>query len=35
VQRLRRKLDSPGAVPLLHTRRGEGYVLGVEPGVRV
>jgi DNA-binding response OmpR family regulator len=27
VQRLRRKLEPPGAPRLLHTRRGEGYVL--------
>lgn len=29
MQRLRRKIDHPGEVKLLHTRRGEGYVLGV------
>ncbi|HEY0701932.1 MAG TPA: response regulator transcription factor [Candidatus Acidoferrales bacterium] len=28
VNRLRKKIDSPGADPLLHTRRGAGYVLG-------
>lgn len=28
VQRLRRKLDSPGAPSLIRTRRGEGYQLG-------
>lgn len=28
---LRRKLDRPGAPPLIRTRRGQGYVLG-EPG---
>jgi two-component system copper resistance phosphate regulon response regulator CusR len=27
IQRLRRKLEQPGAPRLLHTRRGEGYVL--------
>jgi DNA-binding response OmpR family regulator len=25
---LRRKIDSPGLAPLVHTRRGEGYFLG-------
>jgi two-component system copper resistance phosphate regulon response regulator CusR len=30
VQRLRRKLEAPGGAPLLHTRRGEGYVLSLE-----
>ena len=29
IQRLRRKLDLPGDTKLLHTRRGEGYLLGV------
>lgn len=28
VNRLRKKIDVPGAVPLLHTRRGAGYFLG-------
>ena len=28
VQRLRRKLDAEGEVPLITTRRGEGYVFG-------
>lgn len=28
VNRLRKKIDIPGAPPLLHTRRGAGYVLG-------
>ena len=28
---LRRKLDLPGAPPLIHTRRGQGYLLGLEP----
>ena len=27
IRRLRSKLDASGAVPLIHTRRGEGYVL--------
>ncbi len=27
IQRLRRKVDSGGTVPLIHTRRGEGYLL--------
>jgi len=31
VQRLRRKLDRPGAVSLIRTRRGEGYQLASEP----
>lgn len=30
IQRLRRKIDTPGQIPLIHTRRGEGYRLGVE-----
>ncbi|MEO5922304.1 MAG: response regulator transcription factor [Bryobacteraceae bacterium] len=34
VQRLRRKLEFSGGAPLLHTRRGEGYLLGVEQDVR-
>ena len=33
VCRLRRKIDRNGLKPLVHTRRGEGYWLGVE-GVR-
>jgi DNA-binding response OmpR family regulator len=33
VQRLRRKLDRPGAGSLIRTRRGEGYQLESEPGV--
>ena len=28
IQRLRRKIDTPGEVRLIHTRRGEGYCLG-------
>ncbi len=31
VMRLRRKLHPPGALPVLHTRRGFGYQLGGEP----
>lgn len=30
VQRLRRKLDEGHDLKLIHTRRGAGYVLGVE-----
>lgn len=33
VQRLRRKLEAAGGVPLLHTRRGEGYVLAAEQDI--
>lgn len=35
VQRLRRKLEAVDSVPLLHTRRGEGYVLSAGMDVRV
>ena len=35
IQRLRRKLEMPGAGPLLHTRRGEGYILSSEQESRV
>jgi DNA-binding winged helix-turn-helix (wHTH) protein len=28
VNRLRRKIDEPAAKPLIHTRRGAGYMLG-------
>jgi two-component system copper resistance phosphate regulon response regulator CusR len=31
VRRLRLKIDEGRAVPLIHTRRGHGYVLGVRP----
>lgn len=34
VQRLRRKLDAPESAPLLHTRRGEGYILSAEQETR-
>jgi two-component system copper resistance phosphate regulon response regulator CusR len=30
VNRLRRKIDTPSETPLLHTRRGAGYMLGVD-----
>jgi len=29
ICRLRRKIDRPGLAPLVHTRRGEGYSLGM------
>jgi two-component system copper resistance phosphate regulon response regulator CusR len=29
VNRVRRKIDSGGGKPLLHTRRGAGYIFGV------
>lgn len=28
INRLRRKIDVPGTMPLIHTRRGAGYMLG-------
>jgi two-component system copper resistance phosphate regulon response regulator CusR len=31
INRLRRKLDAPGLAPLIHTRRGAGYMLGDSP----
>ncbi|MFN7994831.1 MAG: response regulator transcription factor [Bryobacteraceae bacterium] len=31
VKRLRSKIDSGSVQPLIHTRRGEGYILCVEP----
>jgi len=31
VNRLRRKLEGEGRAPLLHTRRGAGYVLSADP----
>jgi two-component system copper resistance phosphate regulon response regulator CusR len=31
IHRLRRKLDAPGLAPLIHTRRGAGYMLGDSP----
>jgi DNA-binding response OmpR family regulator len=33
ILRLRRKLDPDGCAPLLHTRRGFGYVLGADGGL--
>jgi two-component system copper resistance phosphate regulon response regulator CusR len=33
VKRLRAKLDAGGQPRLIHTRRGEGYILTAEPGV--
>lgn len=32
INRLRKKIDAPGTVPLIHTRRGSGYLLGLAPG---
>ena len=32
VNRLRRKIDAEARMPLLHTRRGAGYLLGPLPG---
>jgi two-component system copper resistance phosphate regulon response regulator CusR len=34
IGRLRRKVDGGVAVPLIHTRRGAGYMLGVLQGAR-
>lgn len=31
VQRLRRKIDEPGHASVIHTRRGEGYMLSTSP----
>jgi two-component system copper resistance phosphate regulon response regulator CusR len=31
VNRLRRKLELPGERPLIHTRRGAGYIFAVDP----
>jgi DNA-binding response OmpR family regulator len=31
INRLRRKIDLPGHAPLIHTRRGAGYLLGTSP----
>lgn len=31
INRLRRKVDAPGFVPLIHTRRGAGYILESSP----
>lgn len=35
IQRLRRKIDRSGCAPLIHTRRGEGYVLEEQAKVHV
>jgi two-component system copper resistance phosphate regulon response regulator CusR len=32
INRLRRKIDAGSAAPLLHTRRGAGYILGLASG---
>jgi DNA-binding response OmpR family regulator len=32
VNRLRRKVDGPKDAPLLHTRRGSGYIFGASQG---
>lgn len=32
INRLRGKIDSEGNVPLIHTRRGAGYILTEDPG---
>ena len=32
IAKLRRKLSDAGAPPLIHTRRGQGYLLAVDPG---
>ena len=32
INRLRRKIDTPELVPLIHTRRGAGYLLGPSHG---
>ena len=32
INRLRKKIEPAGAQPLIHTRRGAGYVLGLAPG---
>jgi DNA-binding response OmpR family regulator len=34
INRLRRKVDLPGHAPLIHTRRGAGYLLGPSPAAR-
>jgi two-component system copper resistance phosphate regulon response regulator CusR len=31
INRLRRKLDTPGLPPLIHTRRGAGYIIEAAP----
>jgi two-component system copper resistance phosphate regulon response regulator CusR len=32
ISRLRKKIDEGHAAPLIHTRRGAGYLFGTEPG---
>ncbi len=32
VKRLRAKIDAGSAQPLIHTRRGEGYIMSIRPG---
>jgi DNA-binding response OmpR family regulator len=31
IAKLRRKLTDAGAPPLIHTRRGQGYLMAVDP----
>ncbi|MGE0440669.1 MAG: response regulator transcription factor [Gemmatimonadales bacterium] len=31
INRLRKKIDAPGEEPLIHTRRGAGYLVGPQP----
>ena len=32
INRLRKKIDADGAVPLIHTRRGAGYIMAADGG---
>jgi two-component system copper resistance phosphate regulon response regulator CusR len=32
INRLRKKIDADGAVPLIHTRRGAGYIMAADAG---
>ena len=34
INRLRKKIDDNHSTPLLHTRRGEGYILGPQKGTK-
>jgi two-component system copper resistance phosphate regulon response regulator CusR len=34
INRLRKKVDDAGGTPLIHTRRGAGYLLSAEGGER-
>ena len=34
INRLRKKVDDAGGTPLIHTRRGAGYLLGVDTADR-